>query len=142
MAEVLGIPAPFLGKILQPLVIRGILESQRGRKGGFRLAKEPTEVSLMDIADCQELVLETQQCFLGQAECSDSRACPMHEYWKVASENFTLRMSSTTLASLVDFCSTNGDSGYPLPEFMNGATPHASAFSSLEIAPPRDIAAE
>jgi len=118
MAEVLGIPAPFLGKILQPLVIRGVLESQRGRNGGFRLSRDPDAVSLMDIADSQELVYETRQCFLGQAECSDERACPMHEYWKVASENFTASMNSTTLQNLVDFCAVNGESGYPLPEFF------------------------
>ena len=33
MAEDLGIPAPFLGKCLQPLVVRGLLASQRGRCG-------------------------------------------------------------------------------------------------------------
>lgn len=118
MADVLGIPAPFLGKILQPLVMRGILESQRGRNGGFRLCKDPENVTLMDIADSQELVYENRQCFLGQAECSDERACPMHEYWKVAAESFQVSMNSTTLLSLVNFVEVNGESGYPRPEFF------------------------
>ena len=65
MSEVLGIPAPFLGKILQPLVMRGVLESQRGRNGGFRLLGDPSEVTLMQIADSQELIYEKRQCFLG-----------------------------------------------------------------------------
>ena len=36
MARELGIPAAFLGKVLQPLVVRGLLSSQRGRGGGGR----------------------------------------------------------------------------------------------------------
>ena len=124
MSEVLGIPAPFLGKILQPLVMRGVLDSQRGRNGGFRLSKEPTEVSLHQIADSQELIYEKRQCFLGQAECTDERACPMHEYWKVASANFEDRMNQTTLQNLIEFCETSTSSEYPLPEtFADGTQP-------------------
>lgn len=127
MSEVLGIPAPFLGKILQPLVMRGILESQRGRNGGFRLCKEPEEVTLMHIADSQELVYEKRQCFLGQAECSDERACPMHEYWKVASADFESRMNTTNLKGLVQFCQTSKSSDYPRPEaFKDGSKPPPS----------------
>ena len=44
MAAKLGIPAPFLAKILQPLVGGGFVFSQRGRSGGFRLSKEPHEI--------------------------------------------------------------------------------------------------
>ncbi len=136
MADVLGIPAPFLGKILQPLVMRGILESQRGRNGGFRLCKQPEEVTLMDIADSQELVHENRQCFLGQSECTDERACPMHEYWKVAAENFQIRMNSTTLQSLVEFCEENLDSGYPQPECLANGTMAPLDDSILSISPP------
>ena len=127
MSEVLGIPAPFLGKILQPLVMRGILESQRGRNGGFRLLKDPTEVTLMHIADSQELIYEKRQCFLGQAECTDERACPMHDYWKVASADFESRMNTTTLSGLMAFCETSKSSDYPCPEsFMDGSQPPPS----------------
>lgn len=115
MAEELGIPAPFLGKILQPLVARGLLESQRGRRGGFRLARPPVEVTLFQIVDAIEHLGSGRQCFLGQAECSDDRACPMHEYWKVASEQFDAQLSNTTLADLVRFCERSPQSGYPLP---------------------------
>ena len=127
MSEELGIPAPFLGKILQPLVMRGILESQRGRNGGFKLSKDPEEVTLYHIADSQELVYEKRQCFLGQAECSDERACPMHEYWKVASANFEARMNDTNLKGLIDFCETSRSSDYPRPEgFADGSQPPPS----------------
>src|SRR5262245_42777162 len=78
MAERLEIPAPFLAKILQPLVARGLVRSQRGRSGGFRLARDPAEITLFQIVDAQENLGKIRQCMLGQAECSDERACPLH----------------------------------------------------------------
>ncbi|MCB9915656.1 MAG: Rrf2 family transcriptional regulator [Planctomycetes bacterium] len=113
MADKLGIPAPFLGKILQPLVTREVLESQRGRNGGFRLALEPKDVPLARIAESQETNRGPRGCLLGQAECSDERACPMHEYWKVAADAFEAKMEKTTLADLVAFCENKPQSGYP-----------------------------
>ncbi len=118
MAEKLDIPAPFLGKILQPLVTREVLESQRGRNGGFRLCVPPEEVTMLKIAQSQETQTGGRECFLGQAECSDERACPMHDYWKVASGDFDSKMENTTLADLTTFCEEKPQSGYPC------GTPH------------------
>jgi Rrf2 family protein len=115
MADALGIPAPFLGKVLQPLVSRGVLHSQRGRNGGFKLALPPEEISLFHVVDSQESLGRARQCFLGQAECTDERACPLHDYWKNASSTFTSRMADTTLADLLRFCEDRPHSGYPLP---------------------------
>lgn len=114
MAEQLGIPAAFLGKVLQPLVTRGVLGSQRGKYGGFRLLRSPGELSLFEIVDSQERLAEHRACFLGQAECEDERACPMHEYWKAAHSAFRDRLAMTTLADLVRFCAERPRSGYPL----------------------------
>ena len=113
MAVALEVPAPFLGKCLQPLVARGILESQRGRNGGFRLSSPPKEISLYQIVDALEHLARPRRCFLGQAECTDERACPMHEYWKRASGDFHEILLTTTLADVESFCASNPASGYP-----------------------------
>jgi Rrf2 family protein len=115
MAELLGIPAPFLGKVLQPLVARGLLASQRGRSGGFRLAYRPGEISLFQIVDAQEPIGRVRQCFLGQAECTDERGCPMHEFWKASQEHFLTYLAQTTIQDLVDFTDREPEAGYPFP---------------------------
>ncbi len=115
MAVALDIPAPFLGKVLQPLVARRMLHSQRGRHGGFRLAVPPAEITLFQIVDSQEHLGRARQCLLGQAECSDERACPMHDFWKGASTDFLGRLANTTLSDLLRFCRERPASGYPLP---------------------------
>ena len=113
MAEELSIPAPFLGKVLQPLVARGLLASQRGRKGGFKLVKSPDEVTLFDIVDAEEHLGRPRVCFLGQAECSDDRACPMHDYWKISHTSFLDELARTSLRDLTSFCQDSPAGGYP-----------------------------
>lgn len=115
MAEELGVPAPFLGKVLQQMVSRGLLMSQRGRNGGFRLAHPPAEISLYQIVDSQENLGRARQCFLGQSECTDERACPMHDFWKLTASEFLQNLVNTTLADLVRFCQDQPESGYPGP---------------------------
>ena len=113
IAEELELPAPYLAKILQPLVNRGLLESQRGRRGGFRLARPAAAVTLYEIVDAQEQLGGPRQCLLGQSACGDDRACPMHDFWKRASDGFRQRLSCTRLSDLVRFCEREPDSGYP-----------------------------
>jgi Rrf2 family protein len=133
MAQVLGIPAPFLAKVLQPLVAGGVLQSQRGRSGGFRLAHPPDQVRLLQIVDTQESVSKTHQCLLGQAVCTDEHPCPMHDYWRRASEAFIAQLENTTLQDLVDFCRSHANCSYPFQYFgeasgPTGAVPGHSAF--------------
>ena len=117
MAEKLGVPAPFLSKILQPLVASGMILSQRGRKGGFRLAagRSRESITLFEVVDSQEHLNKVRKCFLGQAECTDERACPMHVYWQSTSTDYIDVLRRTTLADMFDFCATSVESNYPFP---------------------------
>ena len=120
MAELLGIPAPFLGKVLQPLVARNILTSQRGRSGGFKLARRASEISLLQIVETQENLEHLQLCILGQTDCSDERPCPLHAYWSAASQAFLSMLSDTTLQHLADHSRTHPASSYPFPPKHSG----------------------
>ncbi|MDG1499884.1 MAG: Rrf2 family transcriptional regulator [Planctomycetota bacterium] len=117
MADRLGVPAPFLAKILQPLVARGLIRSQRGRSGGFRLAQDkvPSDISLYDIVNADGHLGKIRKCLLGQSECSDERACPLHQYWKRTSDEYLALLASTTLRDLAHFCTVKPGSGYPCP---------------------------
>ncbi|MDP6761265.1 MAG: Rrf2 family transcriptional regulator [Planctomycetota bacterium] len=115
LADDLGIPAPFLGKILQSLASAGLLESQRGRRGGFRLAAPAESISLMRILEVLDNANEERECILGQADCTDERACPLHEFWKQTSEDFLGRVRHTSLSDLILFCERNPNSEYPVP---------------------------
>jgi Rrf2 family protein len=113
IAEQLGIPAPFLGKVLQPLVSRGILHSQRGRSGGFRLDRPASAIALVDIVETQEDVGTADVCMLGQRVCDDAHACPLHDTWTKAANAFHARLRGTSLQDVVDFCEAHPGCPYP-----------------------------
>ena len=125
MAERLGVPPAFMAKVLQPLVTRGLIQSQRGRSGGFRLAegRGPEDISLYDIVNADGHLSKVRECLLGQSECSDERACPLHHYWKSTSGEYLALLKGTTLRDLADFCETRPGSGYPCPAPPSPAEP-------------------
>ncbi len=54
LAEYHGVPPAYLAKHLQALSQAGIVESVAGRRGGYRLAREPGDISLLDVVDAVE----------------------------------------------------------------------------------------
>jgi Rrf2 family protein len=52
LAGSLGIPANYLAQILLELRADGIVRSQRGKEGGYLLARAPSEISLGDVLRC------------------------------------------------------------------------------------------
>ncbi len=97
------LPHYYLSKILQNLARMEVLDSRRGRQGGFRLARDPDEITLHEIVHAIENLGQTCRCLLGQAECSDERACPLHEFWVGQTEKYMDTLRSTTLGDLVRF---------------------------------------
>jgi Rrf2 family protein len=100
IAADLDIPSPTLAKILQTLAGDGILESQRGRNGGFRLLRNPDRLPLFDIVEAFDRFGEGRPCVLGQKVCSDETACPLHHTWKHSLNSFRHRLQTTTLTEL------------------------------------------
>lgn len=62
LAEFLGVPAPYLAKQLQALSRAGIVITQRGASGGYRLAKSPQELSLWEITAAVEGTTPSFRC--------------------------------------------------------------------------------
>ncbi len=100
-AERLGIPRNYLSKIFHELARLGVLTSTRGKHGGFRLARDPAETSLLDIVGCFDQMSERQRCLLGRPQCSDRNACRVHAHWKHLSAELADFFRTTTLADLM-----------------------------------------
>jgi Rrf2 family protein len=65
-----------LAKVLQRLAKAGLVESVRGRGGGFRLARPARRIKLMDVYQAIEGKLPGTQCLLGKRVCK-RRVCVM-----------------------------------------------------------------
>ena len=100
IARSVGAPENYLGKLLKTLAKAGLVESQKGLGGGFRLASEPQLISLYDVVEPIDQISRWSSCILGHNECSDEAGCPMHEQWKKVRGNYLRMLATTTIGQL------------------------------------------
>ncbi len=95
-------PQNYLGKILQSLCAHGVVSSQRGKGGGFRLAKAPQDIVLYDVVEPIDTVTLWSECALGLKKCSDTHPCMVHDGWKQVRNSYYKFLQSTTIADLME----------------------------------------
>ena len=100
IAKAAGIPASYLAKVLQTLVKEGVLVSERGRRGGFRLAVAPEKLRLTQIVGSFDPETGHRFCLLRMGPCTDQAACAAHHAWKPTAEQVTGFFRATTVAQL------------------------------------------
>jgi Rrf2 family iron-sulfur cluster assembly transcriptional regulator len=101
MAEVVDVPRNYLSKILHQLVRAGILDSERGPRGGFQLIERPEVLTLAEALRPIEANLIGRRCLMGRETCSDADPCAAHESWQELSDQIADFLGKTTLADLV-----------------------------------------
>jgi Rrf2 family protein len=101
IAQEIGAPQNYLGKLLKALAREGLAESQKGLGGGFRLARDPHTISLLDIVEPLEHVSRWSGCILGRPECSEVEPCAIHNRWKAVREAYLRMLQRTTIAELL-----------------------------------------
>ena len=94
------LPRDFLAKIFQKLVRAGILNSAKGRGGGFALAKPPHEITLIDIVQAIEGPQLLDACVVGLEKCNDQMPCAQHDLYKPIRQRLKDYLRTTTLADL------------------------------------------
>jgi len=100
IADQIGAPPNYLGKLLQALVRTGLVVSQKGLGGGFRLARPAQDISLLDVVEPIEHVSRWSSCILGHHVCSDEHHCAMHNRWKAIRDEYIQLLAETTIADL------------------------------------------
>jgi len=91
----------FLTKIFQPLIKAGIVNSQRGVGGGFLLAKDPSEINMLDILEAEEGKLKLNHCLVDTDFCQRDAYCAAHEVWYNAQHEMAEVLKRYSIADLV-----------------------------------------
>lgn len=102
IAEALDAPVNYMAKTLHGLVRARVLESTRGKGGGFCLVDSPEDVSLLSVASVFDRLDERRRCLLGRPQCRDDQPCAMHERWKPLADGFAAFLRDTTVADLMN----------------------------------------
>ncbi|MGK0364826.1 MAG: Rrf2 family iron-sulfur cluster assembly transcriptional regulator [Saprospiraceae bacterium] len=94
-------PESFTAKILQNLVKRGILDSQKGPTGGFYITRDLDKITLYDIVEAVDGTGIFFKCGLGLAACDAKNPCPMHTQFEVVRDELNAMCKNNTLQDLV-----------------------------------------
>jgi Rrf2 family protein len=100
IAATLGYPRNYLSKTLHVLARAGVLRSERGRRGGFRLAVAANQLPLAQVIAPFEPDAD-RRCLVGRPSCTDARPCAAHHRWKKISGQIDAFFRTTTIATLL-----------------------------------------
>jgi Rrf2 family protein len=101
LAREVGIPAPYLAKVLATLARAGVLTASRGARGGYRLARPPEEIALIEVVEPLEGKRVRPGCLLRPGEpCDEEAACAAHGAWSTVKVVYTSFLETTTLADI------------------------------------------
>jgi len=101
IAENQRIPPSFLAKIISQLSIAGLLHTSRGARGGVTLAREPKEITLLEVVEAIDGPIQLNECVGGDGECSFDKDCPLRSVWCETQEKLVARLKATTFADLI-----------------------------------------
>ena len=82
LASEAGASGPALEHVVHLLRAAGLLDASQGPRGGVRLARPASKISVLDVVRAIDGTGLLGRCILGLAQCSDEAPCPAHEVWK------------------------------------------------------------
>ena len=115
-----GIPEPTVAKVLKALAGGELVSSQRGARGGYRLARPLQAIRVSDVIEAIDGPIAMAACVEGSAQgCETSCLCAMRGRWDPVNDAIRRALSGITLADMV--------SAAPAPAYINPPPLHLSA---------------
>ena len=102
LSEETGLPGPAVSKLLKRLAREGFLESQRGTKGGYALARTPEEISVAAVIDALEGPIALTECSAHPGSCDREAHCQVRAPWQRINLAVRRTLEQIYLADLVE----------------------------------------
>jgi len=100
ISDAMGIPVRFLPQVLTDLQRAGLVEAMPGRSGGYRLARDASMISLLEVIEAVEGDSRRQACVLRGAPCGLDGFCDVHDVFFDGQEALLAHFASSSLADL------------------------------------------
>ncbi|MCK4602185.1 MAG: Rrf2 family transcriptional regulator [Phycisphaerae bacterium] len=84
ISELFDVPTSLLMNVLKELSAAGYVESVRGAHGGYRLARDPGEISLADLITAVEGPIRLAECVTGQISDAGNATCRLMDRCPIA----------------------------------------------------------
>jgi FeS assembly SUF system regulator len=101
LAEHARLEMPTVSKLLKQLACAGLVESRRGIHGGYRLARAPEQISILQIVVALEGPLGMTECSAVQGSCGHEPHCRVQGNWRRISRVIESALASVTLADML-----------------------------------------
>ena len=101
IAERQHLPLAYLEQIFVPLRRAGLVESARGRLGGYRLTKRACDISIAAVMAAVEEETRFTRCTDNDPRCSAATPCLTHGLWSALSEATSEFMAAVSLADVI-----------------------------------------
>ncbi len=101
IAAATGIPEPTVAKVLKALAAAGLVASQRGARGGYRLTRPIGAIPVSDVIAAIDGPIALTACVDGgSGQCEVERICPLRGRWDPVNDAIQQALSAITLADM------------------------------------------
>ncbi|ARW16474.1 SUF system Fe-S cluster assembly regulator [Komagataeibacter europaeus] len=114
-----GIPEPTVAKVLKILATQGIVTSQRGARGGYRLAYPLEEISIATVIQAIDGPISLTTCVDG-GDCDARSTCGLGGQWDMVNAAIRNALSAITLADMKNHTVTDRLGGLRAPSMPGG----------------------
>jgi Rrf2 family protein len=90
----------YLEQIFNRMKRAGVVTSVRGPKGGYVLAKDPSELTVLEVATAVEDKNPSEKCLCGKVACEKALKCASKRVWEEATDQTNLALSRHSLQQL------------------------------------------
>lgn len=100
IAKEIDAPTAYSAKILQTLTRHRLVDSMKGRGGGFFFYDNIANITLYDVIHVMEGDGCFNRCGFGLKYCNETKPCPLHERYKVIKDEFLNIAKTETIQSI------------------------------------------
>lgn len=101
LVKSLDMPRPFLRKILQILNKEGLLNSTKGKGGGFALALSPGKITLTDVMKIFQGPIRLNECKFKKSYCPYISDCLLKKKIDEIEKEVITKLKAITIASII-----------------------------------------
>ncbi len=101
ICEAQDLSEKFTSRLVIPLRTSGMIHSIRGKLGGFRLAKSPTDITLLNVIECLQGPIHVTDCLEDRSVCPRNAKCATRVIWTDINNAIRNALQGITLDSII-----------------------------------------